>query len=161
MDRLKLENVRLIFRNFRGAEGKFNRAGDRSFCVVLNTQKAQELTRAGWNVRTLDPREEGGDPLHYLSVKVSYKYASPRIFMVTKRCKTKLDEDTVDTLDDVDIVSADIVINPYEWEVNGKCGVSAYLRTLYANIEEDEFADKYSFDEDDEPRDDFYDDMPF
>ena len=61
---------------------------------------------------------------------------------ITKK-KTQLFEDTVQCLDYSRILTADVIIKPYNWEVNGKTGVSAYLQTLYVMIEEDPFAYKY------------------
>lgn len=141
---LELENVRLIFRNFSGKETKFNRAGNRNFCVIIDdAETAQNLTNDGWNIRALQPREDDDAPTYYLNVAVSYNNFPPNIFMVTKHNKVRLDEDTVGTLDDADISSADLIIRPYNWEVNGKEGVKAYLKTAYVTIEEDSFADKY------------------
>lgn len=146
---LSLENARIIFRNFSGKEGRYNREGDRSFCVLLeNEQLAEDLIDDGWNVRILKPREEGDEAKKYMSVDVSFKNIPPKIFMITGRNKVLLDETTVGNLDYADIRTADLIIRPYNWEVNGKKGVKAYLKTAYITIDEDRFASKYQDDSD-------------
>ena len=145
---LELENVRLIFRNFSGKQTKYNRAGARNFCVVIDDPEvAQNLANDGWNIKVLRPRDEDDTPTHYLTVAVSFDNFPPNVFMVTRNNKVRLDEDSIDTLDDADIKSADLIIRPYNWEIQDrdgvKSGVKAYLKTGYICIEEDAFADKY------------------
>src|SRR5687768_9421033 len=64
--------------------------------------------------------------------------------MVTSKGLTYLGEDEVETLDWVDIETADVTLNPYEWAVNGKTGVKAYLQTLFVKIEEDYLQQKWT-----------------
>lgn len=138
-----LEDVRIAFRNFSGKEGKYNRAGDRNFCVMLPDEVAAQMAADGWNVRYLKPKEADENPQGYIQVAVSYKGRPPRVVIITGRGKTTLDEEMVDVLDWAEIIKTDVIIRPYEWVVNGKSGIKAYLQSIYVTIEEDDLERKY------------------
>lgn len=138
-----IEGARIGFRNFSGKEGKFNPAGRRNFCVFIDHALAKVLEEDGWNVRWLEPRDEGDEKQAYLQVAVSYANIPPKIILVTHKGKSVIDEETVNILDWADIREVDLIIRPYNWDVNGKTGVKAYVKSMYVTIEEDEFEQKY------------------
>ena len=144
MGNVTLEDVRIVFRNFSGKEGQYNRAGDRNFAVLLAEDLAEPMLKDGWNVKYLQPREEGDEPQAYISVAVNFNGRPPRVVMLTSRGRTPLGEAEVDILDWADIRKSDLIIRPYEWEVNGKTGIKAYLQSIFVTIDEDELELKYS-----------------
>jgi hypothetical protein len=138
------EDARIVFKNFKGAEGKYNQEGDRNFCLLLDQDRAERLFAKGWNVKSLRAKEEGDLEQPYLQVSVQHKNKPPKISIVTSKGKTYLEEEMCEILDWVDIARVDLILNPYEWSVNGKSGVKAYLKTLVAIIEEDYLELKYA-----------------
>lgn len=148
-----IEEATLIFRNFTGAEGRYNAAGDRNFAIVLTPEQAEEMKADGWNVKFPNPREdeeETRDP--YLQIAVRYNFRPPLVVMITSTGRTNLTEDTVGTLDWADITNADLIIAPSRWNVGDKTGIKAYLRSLYVTVNEDILARKYALMEQDGQR---------
>lgn len=141
-----MEGVRIIFRNFAGKEGQYNREGDRNFGVILPENVAEAMAADGWNVKWLKPREDDEDETQtpWLSVSVNFKGRPPRIVMITSRGRTNLDEGSIEMLDWADITNVDLIVRPYHWEVSGKSGIKAYLQSLYVTIEEDDLEKKYA-----------------
>ncbi len=144
-----IEDATIIFRNFTGKEGQYNREGDRNFAVILDEKIASSMLADGWNVKLLQAREEGEAPTPYIQVSVNFNNRPPRIVMLTSTARTPLGEDSVETLDWADIQTADLIARGYEWTVNGKSGVKAYLQSLFVTIEEDALERKYAIKNDD------------
>lgn len=143
MQNINIENATIMFRNFSGKRDKFN-PGRKNFSVVIDDAKmAQELLDEGWNVKEIPIREEGDDPAWRLEVRIKFEPIKPAIWLVTKAGKTLLDEESAQLIDDAEIENVDLVIRPFEWDFNGKTGVTAYLKTMYVTIREDPFAEKY------------------
>ncbi len=141
---LNIENAQIGFRNFAGLAGKFNPAGKRNFVVFLDYDQAEMLERDGWNIRWLKAKDEDVNDQAYLPVSVNFdQNVEPKIILISSKGKTILKEDEIHILDWAEIVTTDVIITPYYWDVNGKKGVKAYLKIMYVTIQEDEFARKY------------------
>ena len=142
---LQIDDARIIYRNFSGAPSKFNREGERNFSIVIpDEETANTLVEEGWNVKIRPPRDEGDSPFMHLPVKVKFNDRGPIVYLKTGNAVNKLDEESVDILDNIDIMSVDLDIRPYDWEVNGKTGRTAYLQSINVTQEIDRFADRYS-----------------
>lgn len=139
-----VEDARLMFRNFSGKEGPYNKEGDRSFAVVIDPSTAQTLIDDYWNVKVLEAREEGDDQTAYIPVAVRFDIMPPTVIMITSGGRIRLDEDSVAVLDWANIQTVDLIVRAYEWTVNGKSGVKGYLKSMYITIEEDELEKKYA-----------------
>ena len=141
---IAIENAHILFRNFSGQESRFNLAGRRNFCVVIpDDGLAERLTEDGWNVKRLRPKDEGDVETPYIQVTVAFNNYPPKIVLISGSNKTYLDESTVDMLDWADIQNVDLVVRPYQWEVNGTRGIKAYVKSMYVTIDQDVFAEKY------------------
>lgn len=145
---LQIDDARIIYRNFRGEGGKFNREGDRNFAVVIPKQElADKLLNRGWNVKIKPPKDEEDSPFMYLPVKVKFNDRGPQVYLRTDDRVNRLDEETISVLDDVYIRSVDLDIRPYDWDVNGKSGRTAYLQSIEVIQEIDRFAARYAEEE--------------
>lgn len=140
-DILQIDDARIIYRNFAGRGDRFNREGDRNFAVVIPEEEmAAQLTDLGWNVKIKPPREDGDTPFMFLPVKVKFNGRGPNVYLQTGRNKNRLDEESIGLLDDIDIVCVNLDIRPYDWDVNGKSGRTAYLQNIEVIQDVDRFA---------------------
>ena len=141
---LEIEDARIIFRNFAGVGTKFNREGDRNFAVVIpNEEIKDELIANGWNVKIRPPRDEDESPFMYMPVKIKFNNRGPSAYILSGEKVTKLDEESIEMLDEIDIQSVDMDLRPYDWEVNGKTGRTAYLQAINVIQNVDRFGSQY------------------
>lgn len=142
---LEIEDARIIYRNFAGAPSKFNREGDRNFAVIIpNEEIKDQLVEEGWNVKIKPPREDFDEPFMFMPIKVVFNNRGPAAYVRSGDSVTRLNEETIDMLDEIDIASVDMDIRPYDWEVNGKTGRSAYLQAINVTQNVDRFGARYS-----------------
>ena len=145
---LQIDDARIIYRNFRGEGSKFNREGDRNFALVIPKEGISDaLVEHGWNVKIKPPREEGDTPFMFLPVKVKFNDRGPQVYLRTGDQVNKLDEESIAMLDDIDILCVSMHLRPYDWEVNGKTGRTAYLQSIEVIQEIDRFAARYAEEE--------------
>ena len=141
-----VEDAELLFKNFSGKEGQYNREGDRNFSVVLDEDVAEQLMRDGWNVKRTKPREsdEDGTTKPYIQISVNFGNRPPTIMMLTSAGRTRLSAENIEILDWADISQIDVIARGYDWTVNGLSGCKAYLKSLFVIIEEDALERKYA-----------------
>lgn len=145
VNNINIEGANIIWKNFSGERDRFN-PGKRGFSVVIDDAvMADELKQEGWNVKKR-PLQEGADPSEQewtLPVKLNMNRYT-QVWLIVRNHKTLLNEDTVAQLDVVDITDCDLSIRPYEWEMSGRTGITAYVDSMYVTIRENKFAEKYA-----------------
>lgn len=144
-----LENVpgeSIRFTNFAGIERPpFNPAGKRNFSVdILDPALADQLHADGWNVKFSEPDEDGHVYPPRLTVQISFKNPSlqPKVMMEQAGNKVYLNEQTIGDLDNMEILNVKAIeLRPYNWEVGGNSGVTAYLDKMRVEVARDIFCD--------------------
>lgn len=144
---LTLENAVLgrgSYRNFAGEKTQYNAAGKRTFVVLLDEQNGHLLEEQGWHIRWRQPRDEQDDPVAQLTVEVKFGDYPPKIMLISGENRTLLDESNIAILDTAEIERCDLIVRPYNWEVNGNSGTKAYLKTMYVTLQDDDFGGRYA-----------------
>ena len=147
---IDLGNCEIVSRNFAGAEIKrngriMNNAGMRNFLLLLDPDVAQEMEAAGWRVKYFAKREDEDEAQAFIKVNVSYRNTPPIIHYISDKVDTRLDEDRVKILDDVNIEDLDMRLNgSTRQDEDGKWRKTAYLDEMWATVTPDRFASKYA-----------------
>lgn len=151
-----IDDARLMWRNFDARPDKFNPdGGKRNFCIFLSPEDAQRMIDDGWNVKVLQPKEEGDTEQAYIKVNVSFKFKEPRCVLITPRLnpatgewidvKNPLPEQLVGMMDMVDIGRADVKLNPYiRPQADGSISVTAYLKSIFLTVAVDDLEARYA-----------------
>lgn len=151
-----MEGAELVFKNFAGKTKTVRgmtvntprRDGtpDRNFGVVINDMDlAQRLINEGWNVKQFHNDDPDVEPEYWLPVKLTFRTqdhnpSNTKVMMINPDgSAVRLFADTVSTLDRVRVGRANIIIAPFEWSnPRGESGITAYTRTLYCFVEDDD-----------------------
>jgi hypothetical protein len=142
---LQIDDARIIFKNFEGRGDKFNREGDRNFSLLIeDPNTAEALQREGWNVKIKEGRDEDDGPFMRLPVKVKFTDYGPNVYLISGGKRVELDEESIGCLDNIDIESVDMDLRPYDWDVNGRTGRTAYLQSMQVVQRIDRFAARYA-----------------
>ena len=153
---LLIRNARLIYRNFEGVGTDFNSPGDRNFCVIIDKELADRLSAEGWNIKISKPHPEDPDYEQFFFFKVQLTYRDkktglpkrypPEIYMINSTGKHLLNENTVKVLDKKRIIKTDLTVSPWTYEDRRthEPRVSAYVKELYATVDESELEREYS-----------------
>lgn len=157
-----LEGVKLAFRNFGGAAGRFNAEGKRSFGVLLNGENLEKVRNSVYAhcIAELKPYEEGDDPQPFVRVGLYFPRADskarpPQVVLITDKidpdsgevtgqAKNNLNAATANLLDWAHIVNCDLVLRPFNWEYGGRTGIKPAVKSIYCTIEMDDLERKYS-----------------
>lgn len=147
-DPITLEDIRIIWKNFSGEKRLFNEQGKRNFSIPLDEETALKLREIGWNIKDNAHKIEQGQPVDYhipVTVKMDARIP-PKVYLIvrSKNIRIPLDEDTIGLLDTAELDTVDVVLRPFNWDVNGKQGVAAYLKLMYATLQEDPLDLKYA-----------------
>lgn len=144
---LEINEARILWPNFEGRGDRFNKQGDRNFHLVIPDQEIADALMNdknqygnGWNVK-IKQREDGEAPFMHMMVKVKFNGRGPNVYLVSGNRQVRLNEDTIKCLDDIDIMSVDLDVRPYDDKMpNGQSFRSAYLSAMRVYQRVDRFA---------------------
>ena len=124
----------------------YNRKGDRNFSLIIPTEELKdELVARGWNVKIKPPREEGDIPFMFLPVKVAINDRGPDVWLVSGNAKRQLTEESIECLDNIDILSIRMDVRAYDWTLDdNRSGRTAYLQGMEVTQRVNRFSPDYT-----------------
>lgn len=140
-----VDNAIITHKHFSGKADNYHRTGERDFSLILTSDEvANAFIEQGYNVKIKAPKIEGEEPFRYLSIRVKFNNMGPSVYLNSAGTVRKLNEDTIEILDNIALDNIDLTINPSDWNFNGKSGRTAYLQDMDVTQKIfDRFADRY------------------
>lgn len=156
---IAVDNTRFIFAtNFAGdpTKDRFNDNRRKANLLIPDPEQAKDLIKAGFKVRETHPRPDddpsGFIPEFFVSVLVKYRDKAgkpvkypPKVYLVSGDSEpVLLDEDSIETIDNMRVKNVNVILNPYEYDPANN-GLSLYVRTMYVeqDIDDDPYAARY------------------
>lgn len=152
---ITIKNTRFIFAtNFEGKPDDKYGSTDRIANVVVPPSMVPALEEAGINVKSW-PREpeEGQQITYYIKTKASWRnrmgelkderlWPNVRLYRGRNTNPVSLDEESVKTIDEIDIDEISVRLNPWQ---NNNGGITLYIQDLSVvqNLHNDPFGDMY------------------
>jgi len=95
-----LKNEDIYFKNFSGAKGTYNDEGDRNFAIWIPEEEVDDLIERGFNIKRVKKETSPNFGRPYLKALVRLTWRpNPKIFKLTSKNITKLDEESIGDLD--------------------------------------------------------------
>lgn len=148
---LQIDNARILWPNFAGAEKGYDREGDRNFTLVFDNEAlVDELIADGWNIKKRASDDPDEPPFMTMKVKLSYKERAdgsvfgPKAYLWTNGIRNELDQDSIACLDHIDRGEINMDIRPHDWEYHGKTGRTARLNVIEVFQNVDRFQERYA-----------------
>lgn len=129
---IEISNAKILWKNFTGKLGFYNKEGGRDFCLLLSDDASVNFFKQnGYSVAVKSSGVEVGEFIRYLKVKMKFNNGKPIIILKSNNKIIRVDENLVSVLDSIKIKSVDMSIKPYHWELpNGEHGQIAYLNSM-------------------------------
>ena len=144
MASIKIENAKIMFRDFAGKVDEYNPTGKRSFCVILDEDMAQQFQDDGFNIKVTKPKNADYFPVKYLKVNVSYKVSAPLVRCYFGNKYRDYSENTLMAIDHMNFENVDLVLSVSRGMYLGKPYTTAYLSEFHGVVKESPYASKYS-----------------
>jgi len=153
---LTIKDAKILWPHFGGTVNKFTKEIERKFCLILDEETADYISKFGVKVRYREPNpnyDNEQEPIPYIDVFVFWRNREgdfvkrpPEIYMSTRGAKvrTRITEETAAELDSADIEKLALTIRFRPWEMAGRTGYKPVLSKLWAITAPDALDEMYA-----------------